>query len=513
MSDAKILSPKVVNVRTEELIKEGSKLNVLAALSIPQVFTSLFPTYFLYFWQKCTNYCLEESGFHKFALGIPRGHAKTTFLKLLIIFIILYTKRTFILVVAASDDLAETILSDVLGVLDTDNIRKIYGDWDTQKEYKRTDAVSFYFRGRNIIIKTKGQGAAFRGIAENYERPDVMIFDDAQTYDCSQSPTQAKKFIEWFHGTALKAKSDKRCFFLYVGNMYKKLLVTEEDKVRGIDAVYGCLLRNLKDAYDWESLIVGAILQDGTALWEEVKPLAGLLEEYESNKRAGMEAIFLAEDMNDDEAQDFSLYDPNLVPTFPFSDGIVPDGAFLIIDPSLGKSKSDKQEVGKVHVINGIPCVMEIRNIQKPAPQLVEYVIEWAIDENIPAIAIEDYAYQASLGDWFEFFIEKYEIEGLNVVLINRGQQAKNTEILSMLRSVMAGYILLHSNMRSRFDSEVRNFDPLKNNNCDNQLDVVSYVDRVRMKFPEEIRCPLSVEYQLMNSSRGGVVDSGIDYK
>ena len=58
----------------------------------------------------------------KIALGIPRGHGKTTLIKLFIVYCILFTDRKFILVMSATATLAENIIADVIDMLNEKNI-------------------------------------------------------------------------------------------------------------------------------------------------------------------------------------------------------------------------------------------------------------------------------------------------------------------------------------------------------------------------------------------------------
>jgi len=486
---------RVVGFEASELAANAQGLNVLAALAIPDVMEYLFPPLYLYFWKRCTTLMRGERGFPKFGLGIPRGFAKTIFIKLLVVYLILFTKRKFILVVCASQTLADALISDVIDILDSDNIRKLFGNWDTDLTYDRADSKSFKFRGRHILLKARGQGSAFRGVNEKFARPDVMIFDDSQTKDCAESVLQAREYIEWFRGTAMKAKDPKFCCYLYVGNMYKKTILPSNDPT--LPSIYGCQLKNLKNSPYWETIIVGALTVEGKSIWEELQSAEQLIQEYQEDREAGMAEVFLAEVMNDDEAFNASQFDPSRVPDYPYTPEIYPEGRFLVIDPSLGKAKSDDQVVGRCDVIDGHTCVTGLRRIQKSAPLLVEEVLTWCMEEGIPCIAIENYAYQASLGQWFEKYLDDLGIEDISIVLVNRGAQSKNSAILSTLKECMTGpkgeppQLLLSNEVRPIVYNEIAEFDPIKSDNIDNNLDVLSYMNRVKLEFGQEIQTAL----------------------
>ena len=500
---------KQARYRLSDVIEKCKDINGLAAISLPHVFVFAFPQMFVYFWQKCTTLVnMEGRGFPQFALGIPRGHAKTVFLKLFIVFCVLFTRRKFILVICSTSSLAESIVTDVADMLSHTNIRKVFGNWDADLETDRKDTKIFNFRGRTVILKGVGVGTNFRGIAEKVSRPDVMIFDDAQSKDCAASATLAKEYQDWFYGTALKAKDPFFCFVLYVGNIYKKLVIQPAQD--GRPELFACLLKNLKNSPDWESIVVGAILADGTALWEDLQPKSQLVAEYLKDWRANQEHTFLAEVMNDDEAGQVSLFDATTVPAYPYTDYQCPEGHFLVIDPSVGRSTSDRQVVGECKVIDGDACLVDLIDFQVSAPELVRQVLDLCYTRNIGAIAIEDYSYQATLAQWFEFWIAELGIEGINILTINRGRKSKNSGILSVLREIQQGDLLVAPQARAYLWSEIANWNPLKDNNVDNALDVATYCNLVRLKYTTEILSPILIRGTQQIPTR--VRDIGMSY-
>lgn len=503
-------------------VRQSAKgLNPLAALAMPHVMEFLFPPLYVYFWGRCIKLLTQtDTRFPKLALGIPRGHAKTMFLKLLILFIILYTKRRFILVICARADLANAVVSDVVDMLSHDNIRNLFGNWDEDLEIDRQDTKRFTFRGRTVILKGVGQGTSFRGISEKLARPDVMIFDDSQTKECASSETTALEYAQWFRGTAMKAKDPKFCFYLYVGNIYAKLELAAPTK-RQPEGLFGCMLKNLKNSRHWESIIVGAILADGTALWEELQSLEQLLDEYQEDIEAGQEEVFLAEVMNDDEAVNTNLFDETKVPPYPFAHDVTEQASYLIIDPSLGKSTSDDQQVGHFKVIDGHTVLWEVRNMQCSAPDLVRQCIDWCLEENIPAICIENYAYQASLGQWFEAVMNPDSdlsldgisgLAGIEILLVSHGRASKNSRIKSMLKEVMGGDLIIHPQAKAILYSEITTFNPLKTNNRDNTLDVATYGNPVKHAFPQQIQCNILLTHGRSPNYSPEVVDSGMTH-
>ena len=179
--------------RREDVIQAAkSSVNMLAGLAMPTVFSVLFPPVLIAAWQLLCQSIGEIAKFPQIALGIPRGHGKTTLLKLFILYCILFTECKFILVISSTATLAENIVADVCDMLNESNIIRLFGDWKLGTELNRQDLKKFGFRGRNIIIAAIGAEGSLRGLNIKNERPDVMAFDDIQTRECADSKLQSQ---------------------------------------------------------------------------------------------------------------------------------------------------------------------------------------------------------------------------------------------------------------------------------------------------------------------------------
>ena len=298
-------------------------LNFLGALALPEVFEFHFPPVLLAAWQLLKQYAVEFSGkFPQVALGIPRGHAKTTLIKLFILYCILFTKKRFILVICSTAPLAENIIADVTDMLDEDNCKSVFGDWRVGIEKNTNNLKKFGFRKRNIILGAVGAEGSIRGLNIKNARPDVMIFEDIQTKECAESPVQSLALERWMIGTAMKAKSPRGCLMVFVGNMYP-----------GPNSI----LKKIKHNPKWVKFISGAILADGTALWEELRSLESLIEELETDMASGHPEIFFSEVLNDTEAGINNSIDFSKFTDWPWLEEDIPQGKFIIVDPSQGK--------------------------------------------------------------------------------------------------------------------------------------------------------------------------------
>lgn len=78
-----------------ELAKKD--FNFLAGLAMPNVYEFPFPPIYGAVWQLLWGAANTTRDFSKFAIGLPRGHAKTTWIKLFILALILFTNKKFLL--------------------------------------------------------------------------------------------------------------------------------------------------------------------------------------------------------------------------------------------------------------------------------------------------------------------------------------------------------------------------------------------------------------------------------
>lgn len=439
-------------------------LNFLSGFCIPDIFKYFFPKLYLVIWDLISEAVRQEKGLLKLAIGLPRGFVKTTFLKLYVVYCVLFTSRNFILIVCNTEALALNFIADVSDILDSINIRNVFGDWSLGKEKDTQSQKKFGFRGRDIIISGIGVGTSMRGLNLKFRRPDVIIMDDMQSREDAENKKVADEQIIWMLGTLLKARSYERCLFLYSGNMYP---------------FEGCILRKLKYDPTWISFICGAILANGESLWPELRPIADLLQELESDMAMGHPEVFYSEVLNDEEAGTVSGVDTSKIPVYPTElDGVEPQGGFIIIDPASGKKQGNDVAIGVFFIYDGIP-VLRLISIGKYSPmETIHQALKLAFTLGIKLIAVESNSYQFTLIYWFEHVMQQIQGSGIDFVELYAGQMTKNAKIKEMLASLLKGEILLHPEVRSLVVNQIVHWNPLRTNNVDDILDLLAWVHK-----------------------------------
>lgn len=472
----------------QELAK--TSLDFLAAIALPAVFRYFFPDVFQQIWKLMVSYIHRERDFSQLAIGLPRGFAKTTFTKIFLLYVILFTKRTFILVCANSVPKAVAIIADVCDFLDEPNIKKLFGDWRLGLETDQQQLKKFGFRGRNIILYA-GTVESVRGINIKHQRPDVMLFDDIQSRQDAESQIVSEQIETDMIGTAMKAKSPHGCLFIFIGNMYP---------------TKWSILRRLKHNPTWVKFIAGGIIQgpDGKpqSLWEDLQPLTQLLKEFENDSASGRAEVFYAEVLNDENAAVSNICDINKIPVNPYETDTQHQGNFIIIDPSNDKANSDAVSIGYYEVFESKPVCIEILEGRLSPGDTIRETLKIALRRNCRVICPESNAYQYSLLYWFGQIIQQTGLgnAGFHCLEVYSGQRSKNSRILDMFKSLLKGEILLGAASRAATFAQITSFNPLKTNNVDGVLDLHTYAPKVLELYGEFIRSTLVIDAQDVDS-------------
>jgi hypothetical protein len=480
---------KEVSVKTDEVkALVQNSLDFLAGLVMPTVFKYCFPSIYKQIFTALIQAANKSRDFTQIAIGLPRGFAKTMLVKLFVIYAILFTKKQFILVICGTQQKAVNIITDIMTMVSENNVLKLFGDWKLGVETDRQDLKRFGFRGRNIILMGAGSGSDIRGITLENERPDVIIFDDIQTREDADSEVVSTNLETWMYGTAMKAKSPHGCLFIFIANMYP---------------TKWSFLRKIKYNSGWTKFIVGGILKDGSSLWEELQPIKQLLQEYQNDLNSGHPEIFFAEVLNDENASVNRVINLNAIHPNPYTDDLIHQGNFIIIDPSNDKATSDNVALGYFEIFDSKPLCKKVISEKMSPGECVRKAILLCLEKSCALVAVESNAYQYSFLYWFDFITAQLGISGITCVDVYSGQRSKNSRILQMFRGLIAKPepdLYLHQDVRAVVDNEIVTFNPLKVRNVDNILDLLTYPNKVIEQYGEYISSTITIQAQENNA-------------
>lgn len=470
--------------RDEAIAAAKRDLNFFAQLCVPEVYRFPFPAIFLAIWQMFLDDAIKEQGQHRLCIGLPRGFAKTLVLKIYVVWLVLFSTRRFILIVCNTASLAENFIADVVDILSSPNIIRLFGDWRIALEKDTQPLKKFTFCGRSITLAALGSGSSLRGLNIKFVRPDVILMDDMQSREEAESPVESQKTLTWMLGTLLKANNKTRCQFTFVGNMYP---------------FEGSILKKLKTNPAWVSFICGAILEDGHSIWPELRSVEDLLDELENDISMGHPEIFFSEVMNDEEAGNRAGIDLAKINYFVEPpEGSLPleaEAGFIIIDPAVGKKKNDQIAIGAVLIFDGKPVLWDLAVGPFNPGEQIQKCIELAIRWGVMAILVESVAYQATLVYWMNQAKLRHGLTGLRVLEIYPGVALKNSRIISALKQLTAPdkQLSLHPRVKSQVIHQIVHFNPLRSRNADDILDLLAYAYPAIQQFGMMLLKPFEI--------------------
>ena len=445
-------------------------INFFAGLCMPTVSIYSLPFFYVTVWQMlAANREPELVGkILRFALGLPRSHAKTTFVKILIVWLIVYDKISFPLIVCSNADLADSLLADIHDILCSPNVTSIYGDWQAGLVIDSADTKKAAYHGRSVTIVARGWSAGIRGLNLQNTRPDFILCDDAQTKKNDESPSERNTLLNELVGTIFKAISPRGDrYIIYVGNMYSS----------------ECILNKLKQNSKWLSMITGAILENGKPLWPELFSLEDLMESYYHDEELGLAHIWFAEVMNDPKSIATALL-PYQLPTCPIETIEDPDGVFITIDPAGFKDTSDDNVISVHYKHENKGYIAErVSGILDPQ-ELIKTTLNLALKHGASLIGIEDVGYQQTLQFWMNFWMKEWRIKNVIVVPLKPHGRTKESRIrLFVAELYKESYYILDAEARRKFVWQASMYKIGKPKNKDDILDSDAYGLDVRNEY------------------------------
>ena len=477
--DAKEQAIVDIGVDPKEAYERGkTDYNFFAALAIPSVMIFALPPFYVVVWNILVSRKDADIGkILRFALGLPRGHAKTTFIKVIICWLIVYDKVSFALMVCASESLAEQLLADIADMLSSPNIEAVYGRWSDILTTDTKELKKAFYHGRPVILAAKGAGSAVRGLNIKHTRPDLIFCDDMQTRENDESPTESLRLLRWMTATLLKLLAPRgNRLVIYVGNMYSDT----------------CILKKLQSNPGWTSMVTGAILDNGLPLWPELHSLESLMESFVHDEALGEADIWFAEVMNDPKGSANSLL-RGALPDCPYDDEIdagtlVPDGVFITIDPAGFRLAADDNVISIHYVYDGKGItVKSLVSSEIPAlcdpEQLILYALREALDHGASLIGVEDVGYQQSLQFWFNKYLTELQITGVTIVPLNPHGRSKEARIRQFLAELYTENWYIYGAIRAPFVWQAQKYKIGAKKNKDDLMDADAYALDVRNEY------------------------------
>ena len=456
-------------------------INFFAALCLPEVMEYEFPAEYVALSETVEEAALSTSKQdYNFAIGLPRGFAKTTWAKIFTAWCFCFTERQYALCASSNESKAQSFVADIARILKSPNLSRLFGSYEEGAEKDSATLKVFTYRGKTRVLHAVGAKGDPRGYNIQFLRPDIHVCDDVQSRDNAKSDTEAKSLLEWYLSTFYLTKSPKGLLHLYIGNTFP---------------YEGCILSKLRQNPDYISFIVGGILASGESLWPELNSIDKLKADLRRLISLGQPEIFLSEIMNDARSTTALGFDYSLLPKWDKEVEYPPASGFIIIDVAGDKEDSDNTAIGAALFYDDLtkPYFREVQAGKFNPLDTIKNAMKMAVKYNIQAIFIEAVAYQSSLLFWATHICSTLQISGFKFFPVQPRRAPKNVRIADSLRALQAGEIILHDDVSPVVQHEISQFDPTKTNNVDDVLDLLDYMKEIPQKSQVDISLLLNV--------------------
>lgn len=411
------------------------------------------------------NY-LTDMSVSRFALAVPRGHAKTTVVKITCVWYFLFTRYRFIVYCSNTTTVAQDECRDIIEFLECGNFRAVFGPIVWEKKDGSSGLYIFKIGDKRCILRALGAGQQVRGLNIDNQRPELLICDDAEDEENSATPGQRAKFRRWVYGPLFKAtaRNSKK---IWVGNLTNS----------------HCLINHFVDSDFWASMRYGCILTNGQPLWPEMFSLDYLRKDYIEYQQAGMAAKWFAEMMNLPVPEGMGLITSEEIT---YKHGRVPadlEMGFITIDPAISlNTQADNTAIAVHGLVNNVWQVVDYY-LGKCGPlEMFIKALDFCIKWRVRVIGIENVAYQAALQPIFRYLLAERGQHGIEVIPLAAGGVRKAERIQAWAGWLKSGTYALTEG-ESKCTTQLLNYDPAKKENDDDLIDCCAYGPQVITQY------------------------------
>ena len=394
----------------------------------------------------------------RFALAVPRGHAKTTIVKLAVVWYFIFSPIRFIVYCSNTTAVALDEVRDIINFLECDNFRAVFGDVEWEKKDGTTGLYIFKIMGKRCIIRALGAGQQVRGLNIDNQRPELLICDDAEDDENSSTEGQRNKFRRWVYGPLFKAcaRHSKK---IWIGNLVSA----------------NCLIHSFCESPYWTSVKYGCILENGQPLWPEMFSLEFLHADFLEYQQAGMMAKWFAEMMNMPVPEGMGLIRADEIG---YKEVRTPgdiDHGFITIDPAISKKVTADKTAIVVHgLCEGKWQIVDYFTGKVGPIELIRHAIALANYWRVRVIGVESVAYQAALQDFFTYYLAQHQQFGMEVVPLYASGVRKAERITAWAGWIKNGDYFL-SAAENQATTQLLCYDPSKDENDDDLIDACAY--------------------------------------
>lgn len=405
-----------------------------------------------------------------------RGSAKTAYLSnIFLTHQIVYQKRKFIVLVSETTDVAGDFISWSKNQLKfNEKLRRDFGELMHEKPTMNAlDNRNEFLTKSNIKVVAKGLQVQMRGLRHGSTRPDMIIIDDAESRDSTNTPELINKSKAWFREDMIPALSEHG-IVIYLGTIlcYDSLLdyvirerrdftskmypaITKWADADDLWAEWRDIYRKdspdaSDNAYEFFMRNEEEMLKGSEVLWENRYSYYDLMVLRENN---GAKA-FAQEFQNTPTDEERQLFKPEYFHYFTDDDIKHMNLEYYCgVDSALGKEKGDYTVIVTIakNVDTGV-CYVVDSFMQRVHPDvMIKEVVNNTIYYQYEMLGVEAVFAQEYLADKIIEELNKVGYPGHTRVRKIKHRTRKQLRIEMLLPEIQSGRLRFHEKFR---DSE-----------------------------------------------------------
>lgn len=209
---------------------------------------------------------LEEQSLYNptknIAWAAPRGHAKTMFnSNTYPIHEIVFEKRKFILIVSETAGLSTGLIRYIAEQLKyNEKLRNDFGEHlSPSQQMNVLDNSEMFETAKGTLVRAASTGKAIRGARNGANRPDLIICDDLESSENTNTPESRAKNLHWYNSVIVPIGTPEKTGIIYMGTM-----------------VHGSgLLPDILDRSEYDSKVYSAFTDEPERmdLWQEYEEI------------------------------------------------------------------------------------------------------------------------------------------------------------------------------------------------------------------------------------------------
>lgn len=394
------------------------------------------------------------------AIIFPRGHAKSTWIKIDTIHDIVYSLEPVILYISATITDASFHFESIKAELENNDLLiSMFGflvPHEYQKGKKWTNKHFETTNGVNLVARGAGKG---RGVNIKNQRPTKIIADDIEEDEQVRSPERRAKLHYWLYNVIFPSKAKGRGFIKMIGTVLHP---------------YCEVLK----FYNKHGGIFRKAIEENSSIW----PAMFSIEDLETIKEKIGSRAFSQEYLNTPINDETAIIKPSWVKKYSSISDPLALRKVIAVDPQAGESsQADYYGVTVLGYYRGDPrrYVLEsFRGRKSQLGQATEIIKAWQRHPKAHVVGVEKVMTQVAvyqlLRDWKAGKLELPDVKSKNKNIPIRALEPQGKDKVSRLQvhepAFERGEVLLHETM-DELELELINFPDVENDDlCDSLI-------------------------------------------